>query len=130
MNDVDSRLQHLWKKLFHTPYFPPGPSTLFDGYHPGDMPLPSNSPRPPVVKKKTKTINTITIYTRHITKSWKVDYNSKHGVMHPWLNFYKWWFNKSYPTPQYYVFTFDVGQTMLRREDILWFEVLIEEETI
>lgn len=61
------------------------------------------------------------------TLCWYYDDWQGKSKIEPWKHFYKWFFGRS---SQEFIVKYDIGETMIRREDIIRFTVHIYTTTI
>lgn len=72
--------------------------------------------------------NELTVRTRDgATLSWAVDDWNGTVRIEPWKQFYKWFFGR---TGAEFVMRYDVGETMIRRDDIASFTVHVHTKMV
>ncbi len=62
------------------------------------------------------------------TYGWEIPIDEHKNYKKPWINFYQWYFNR--PQSKHYIMKFNKGERMIRREDIVSFQILVEEKII
>lgn len=86
-------------------------------------------PKPPSAKPlKTVKDNVLTVTVRDNRYfSWEVRDWSGNDLIYPWKSFYKWYFGRKGDS---FIFRYAEGQTMIRRDDIVSFNVHLQERKV